>query len=161
MWCIQSCKNILVACTYGRTVDLLLLPDVNECQLGADPCVNAECNNTAGSYICRPCFPGFIPGNQTTCSELCLHISILCMQNCGNKNELPINRTIATVLVQWYENFDCIVRCFLSVFCCCCCCCCCCCFLFVFFWGGGGITTKKKTEVCCSQPVASTWKSPA
>ena len=32
--------------------------------------MNAECNNTAGSYTCRPCFPGFIPGNFTTCSEL-------------------------------------------------------------------------------------------
>ena len=35
--------------------------------------MNAECNNTAGSYTCRPCFPGFIPGNLTFCGEFCLH----------------------------------------------------------------------------------------
>ena len=46
-----------------------ILPDINECQLGTDLCVNAQCNNTAGSYTCSPCFPGFIPGNLTTCSE--------------------------------------------------------------------------------------------
>ena len=53
-----------------------ILPDINECQLGTDFCVNAECNNTAGSYICRPCFPGFIPGNLTTCSEFMASLSI-------------------------------------------------------------------------------------
>ena len=46
-----------------------ILTDINECELGINICVNAECNNTAGSYTCRPCFPGFIPGNLTTCSE--------------------------------------------------------------------------------------------
>ena len=49
-----------------------LYPDINECQLGTDICVNAECNNTAGSYVCSPCFPGFTPGNVTCCREFCL-----------------------------------------------------------------------------------------
>ena len=74
-WCIWSRNSIFVACTYGWAVDLFLFPDIDECQLGTDLCMNAECNNTAGSYICRPCFPGFIPENVTTCSKLCLHDS--------------------------------------------------------------------------------------
>ena len=48
---------------------LFLFPDIDECQLGTDICINAECNNTAGSYTCTPSFPGFIPGNLTSCSE--------------------------------------------------------------------------------------------
>ena len=47
----------------------LFLSDIDECELGIDICVNAECNNTAGSYTCTPCFPGFVPENLTTCSE--------------------------------------------------------------------------------------------
>ena len=50
------------------TVDIIFLPDINECELGTDLCVNAECNNTAGSYTCS-CFSGFFPGNFTTCSK--------------------------------------------------------------------------------------------
>ena len=76
VWGIQSCINVFLACIYTKLLMYSILPDINECQLGTDLCVNAECNNTAGSYICRPCFPGFIPGNMTTCSELCLHIPI-------------------------------------------------------------------------------------
>ena len=51
----------------------VFLPDINECQLGTDLCVNAECDNTAGSYTCT-CLPGFIPQNLTTCSKFCLHM---------------------------------------------------------------------------------------
>ena len=64
-WCCPY-----VAYLWFTVTRWLLFPDINECQLGTDLCMNAECNNTAGSYTCRPCFPGFIPGNQTTCSEL-------------------------------------------------------------------------------------------
>ena len=64
-----------VAYLWFTVTRCLLFPDMNECQLGTDLCVNAECNNTAGSYTCRPCFPGFIPGNLTSCSEfhLCVY----------------------------------------------------------------------------------------
>ena len=55
----------------------MFLPDINECKLGTDLCVNAECNNTDGSYACRPCFPGFIPGNLTSCSECLLYVEML------------------------------------------------------------------------------------
>ena len=46
-----------------------LLVDIDECERGTDVCVNAECNNTVGSYTCRPCFPGFNVGDATTCSK--------------------------------------------------------------------------------------------
>ena len=49
-------------------LDFGLSSDVNECQLGTDICVNANCNNTDGSYTCT-CLPGFIPQNLTTCSK--------------------------------------------------------------------------------------------
>ena len=59
-----------VLCLYIMSSEFLFLfPDIDECQLGIDICINAECNNTVGSYTCTPCLPGFIPGNLTSCSE--------------------------------------------------------------------------------------------
>ena len=66
-------NRLLLFCRVQLHADSILT-DINECQLGTDLCMNAECNNTAGSYTCSPCFPGFIPGNLTSCSEFCLHV---------------------------------------------------------------------------------------
>ena len=61
-------NKLLFFCSVQLNADSIL-PDINECQLGTDLCVNAECNNTAGSYTCT-CLPGFIPQNLTSCSKL-------------------------------------------------------------------------------------------
>jgi len=68
--CIKiNCSSNLKDKFTNNEFALSLLVDINECEQGTDVCVNAECNNTVGSYTCRPCFPGFIPENMTTCSE--------------------------------------------------------------------------------------------
>ena len=66
-YCMLQVKVLCYSCVQPHVYSIL--PDINECQLGTDLCMNAECSNTAGSYTCTPCFPGFIPGNLTTCSE--------------------------------------------------------------------------------------------
>ena len=46
----------------------LLITDIDECTIGVDTCVNADCVNTHGSFTCSPCHPGFI-GDGMPCSE--------------------------------------------------------------------------------------------
>ena len=41
--------------------------DINECEAGLDDCENSECMNTAGSFNCGPCYPGFT--GERTCSK--------------------------------------------------------------------------------------------
>jgi len=55
------------SCVNGYEGDGFVCTDVDECERGTHLCVNAECNNTIGNYTCRPCFPGFIVGDATTC----------------------------------------------------------------------------------------------
>ena len=67
--CLFVCLFVFVLLLCGVQLHAdSIFPDINECQLGTDLCVNAECNNIAGSYICT-CLPGFIPQNLTSCSE--------------------------------------------------------------------------------------------
>ena len=70
--CLFVYNKLLLFCGVQLPADSILT-DINECQLGTDLCVNAECDNTAGSYTCT-CLPGFIPQNLTTCSKFCLHM---------------------------------------------------------------------------------------
>ena len=53
----------------------LILADVDECALGTDSCdVNAQCNDTVGSFECT-CNSGFI-GDGRICGELLVAIFV-------------------------------------------------------------------------------------
>ena len=50
--------------------------DIDECDIETDTCdVNADCNNTVGSFICT-CHSGF-SGNGETCEGFYLYLHIL------------------------------------------------------------------------------------
>ena len=59
---------IVFVCHAGVRVLLLILSDVDECQLGEDNCdLNASCNDTDGSFYCT-CITGY-EGNGTHCES--------------------------------------------------------------------------------------------
>ena len=66
-----SLFKLMTICTYhwitSHTVDVLPCLDIDECTVGTHICdVNADCNNTQGSYNCT-CTDGFI-GDGLDCS---------------------------------------------------------------------------------------------
>ena len=45
-------------------------PDINECDKESN-CLNAECMNINGSYICNPCHPGFLKNHTLSLQSSC------------------------------------------------------------------------------------------
>nr|XP_002120639.2 adhesion G protein-coupled receptor E1-like [Ciona intestinalis] len=73
-------------CFAGFTGDGFTCTDINECVVDPTICLNSECNNTIGSYICSGCRKGFANNGFSVCVDINECISNPCPVNtmCSN-----------------------------------------------------------------------------